>query len=92
MFPDIITFEKSFEQRSEEYINILGSRGPIPASQIENEWKYYIECVVEAGGWQAIWKLSRKTCEELDIDFPTVVLVMVIIYVLPSVCNMYSRT
>ncbi|KAJ9581630.1 hypothetical protein L9F63_023213, partial [Diploptera punctata] len=77
MFPDIIIFEKSFEQRYEEYMNILGSRGALSAHEVRNEWKFYIECVIEAGGWEAVWKISRSKCEELDIDFPTIILVMV---------------
>ena len=79
MSPDIFSFEKSYEQRYNEYMDILGSRGSILPGEIQNEWKFYIDEVVEAGGWHAVWKLSRQKCGELDIDFPTIVLVMVMI-------------
>lgn len=77
MSPDIITFEKSFQQRLSEYMDILGARGHLPSSGIRNEWYYYIESLLEPAGWQAIWKISRRKCEEFEIQFPTLVVVMV---------------
>lgn len=77
MSPDIIKFEKSFQQRLSEYVDILGARDHLPASGIQNEWYYYIENVLEPAGWQAIWKVSRQKCEEFKIQFPTLVVVMV---------------
>ncbi|KDR10984.1 protein nessun dorma isoform X2 [Zootermopsis nevadensis] len=77
MSPDIITFEKSFQQRLSEYMDILGARGHLPSSGIQNEWYYYIESLLEPAGWQAIWKISRRKCEEFEIQFPTLVVVMV---------------
>jgi hypothetical protein len=74
---DIIKFEKSFQQRLSEYMDILGGRGHLLVSGIQNEWYYYIENVLEPAGWQAIWKVSRKSCEEFKIQFPTLVVVMV---------------
>ncbi|PSN50703.1 hypothetical protein C0J52_01193 [Blattella germanica] len=73
---DIITFEKSFEERYDEYMSILGSRSFLPGSEVKNEWICYIQPMIPIGGWQAVWKISRLKCEEFDINFPTVVLVM----------------
>lgn len=77
MSSDIIKFEKSLQQRLSEYMDILGARGNLPVSGIENEWYYYVENVLEPAGWQAIWKISRQKCEEFKIQFPTLVVVMV---------------
>jgi hypothetical protein len=77
MSRDIITFEKSFQQRLSEYREVLGSRGPLPVSEVRNEWYYYIESLLEPAGWQAVWKISRRKCEEFEIQFPTLVVVMV---------------
>lgn len=78
MLPDIIRFEKTAEDRRSEYINILcNDPGPISSSQIEREWHYYIEAVLEPLGWQAVWKLSLKECEALSLPFPLAVFVVV---------------
>jgi hypothetical protein len=77
MSPNIIKFEKSFQQRRSEYLDILGARGHIPVSGIQNEWYYYIENVLEPAGWKAVWKVSRQKCEEFVIQFPTLIVVMV---------------
>lgn len=77
MSPNIITYEKSFEQRFSEYMDILCARGHLPAPGIRNEWYYYIDNLLEPAGWQAIWKISRRKCEEFGIQFPTLVFVMV---------------
>ncbi|XP_069686672.1 protein nessun dorma isoform X3 [Periplaneta americana] len=77
MPPEIIVFEKSFEQRLGEYTDILCARGFLPASGVRDEWYFYIESTMEAAGWQAVWKISRQKCEEFKIKFPTLVFVVV---------------
>lgn len=74
---EVITFEKSFQERLSEYKDILGGRGPPPVCDIQNEWYFYIENLVEPAGWQAVWKISRQKCDEFKIQFPTLVIVMV---------------
>lgn len=74
---DIITFEKSFQERLTEYTDILGGRAHLPVCGIQNEWYYYIENLLEPVGWQAVWKISRQKCDEFKIRFPTLVIVMV---------------
>jgi hypothetical protein len=96
MSVDIITFEKSFQQRLTEYTDILCGRGRLPVSGIQNEWYYYIENVLEPAGWQAVWKISRQKCEEFKIQFPTIVIVMVwisftlITFILRLKCLLYN--
>jgi hypothetical protein len=77
MSPDIIKFEKSFKQRLSEYKDILGARSHLRVSGIQNEWYYYLENVLEPTGWQAVWKVSRQKCEDFNIQFPTLIVVMV---------------
>ncbi|XP_049813243.1 protein nessun dorma-like isoform X1 [Schistocerca nitens] len=78
MLPDIIRFEKTAEDRRLEYINILcNDPGPISSSQIEHEWHYYIEAVLEPTGWQAVWKLSLRECDDLHVPFPMAAFVVV---------------
>ncbi|RZB77468.1 SHC SH2 domain-binding protein 1 [Asbolus verrucosus] len=74
----VIVFDKSFQQRLQEYNDILAGYDVIPVSSIAKEWSFYLDLTVDPKGWQAIWKVQRKTCEALGIPFPSVVLVLVV--------------
>nr|XP_012151125.1 PREDICTED: SHC SH2 domain-binding protein 1 homolog B [Megachile rotundata]XP_012151126.1 PREDICTED: SHC SH2 domain-binding protein 1 homolog B [Megachile rotundata] len=75
---EIYTFDKSLQERLVELTEILSSRGEIvPASQIQAEWSYHVELVLEPVGWQALWKISRLVCEDFQIHYPTIVVVEV---------------
>lgn len=75
---EIYTFDKSLQERLVELTEILSSRGEIvPASQIQAEWSYHIELVIEPVGWQALWKIPRLVCEDFQIHYPTIVVVVV---------------
>lgn len=74
---DIITFDKSLKQRLEEY-NEVFSDDFLPSSYIRKDWIFFLEMVVDVNGWQGLWKIPRLTCEQLDIPFPSVVLVLVL--------------
>ncbi|CAH1118055.1 unnamed protein product [Phaedon cochleariae] len=75
---DIITFDKSLQQRYQEYSEILSSNDILPSSQLSKQWALHVEMTVENIGWQAIWKIPRLTCESLHIHFPSYVLVFVL--------------
>jgi len=77
---EIITFEKSFQERLSEYKDVFGVSGHVPVCRIQDEWYYYIENLIEPAGWQAVWKISRQKCDEFKIRFPTLVIVMVWIF------------
>ncbi|XP_043594178.1 protein nessun dorma [Bombus pyrosoma] len=75
---EIYTFDKSLQERLVELTEILSSRGEIvPASQIQAEWSYHIELVIEPVGWQALWRIPRLVCEDFHIHYPTIVVVEV---------------
>ncbi|XP_012270158.1 protein nessun dorma [Orussus abietinus] len=75
---EIYTFDKSLQERLVEFNEILSSRGDIvPASEIQSEWSYHVELVIEPTGWQALWKIPRLTCQDLEIHYPTIVAVEV---------------
>ncbi|CAL7944028.1 unnamed protein product [Xylocopa violacea] len=75
---EIYTFDKSLQERLVELTEILSSRGEIvPASQIQAEWSYHIELVLEPVGWQALWRIPRLVCEDFQIHYPTIVVVEV---------------
>lgn len=75
---EIYTFDKSLQERLVELTEILSSRGEIvPASQIQAEWSYHVDLVIEPVGWQALWKIPRLVCEDFEIHYPTIVVVEV---------------
>ncbi|XP_053999247.1 protein nessun dorma [Hylaeus anthracinus] len=75
---EIYTFDKSLQERLIELTEILSSRGEIvPASQIQAEWSYHVELVIEPVGWQALWKIPRLVCEDFQVHYPTIVVVEV---------------
>lgn len=73
----IITFDKSFQQRFQEYMDVLSGYEILAASQVKKEWGFHLELVMDLNGWQAIWKIPRLVCEKHKILFPTIVLVYV---------------
>ncbi|XP_014215719.1 protein nessun dorma [Copidosoma floridanum] len=76
---EIFTFDKCFQERLEEFTNIIvsGREDVIPATQVRTEWIYHVELVVEPVGWRALWKIPRLTCEDFKIHYPTIVAVEV---------------
>ncbi|XP_066991250.1 protein nessun dorma isoform X4 [Anabrus simplex] len=77
MAPDQITFTKSLQQRLEDYKEILCTHKVLPASDVRKEWAYHADLVLEPSGWQAVWKVSRRKCDDLRIQFPAYLFVMV---------------
>ncbi|XP_034670018.1 protein nessun dorma [Drosophila subobscura] len=71
---DVYTFEKSYLERLKEAEAVLSWDGAVmPASQVRNEWKSFVELKIEPAGWQAIWKIPRVICEDLKLRYPTIV-------------------
>ncbi|XP_067007663.2 protein nessun dorma isoform X2 [Anabrus simplex] len=78
MVLDVITFEKSLDKRFEENWILFGNEEkPLCASEIKNVWCDLVELMLEPSGWQALWKVSRLTCAEYGIQFPSLIFVMV---------------
>lgn len=79
MSSEIIKFYKTFEERLKEYSLILNKSNStiLPPSQVSNAWSNYIELCLISQGWNALWYILRKYCDELQISFPQVVLVKV---------------
>lgn len=74
----VITFDKSLQQRLQEYNEVLGGYEILPVSAIGKEWSFYVDLTIDPNGWQAVWKVHRSTCEALNIQFPCVILVFVL--------------
>ncbi|XP_055384328.1 protein nessun dorma [Condylostylus longicornis] len=72
---DVFEFQKSLPTRFAEYMIVLSwSEKLVPASQVRDEWSYFLQLQIEPGGWQAIWKVPRVICESLKIPYPTFVM------------------
>ncbi|KAL3282771.1 hypothetical protein HHI36_005938 [Cryptolaemus montrouzieri] len=80
----VYCFDKTLLQRLEEYTDVLSGFEVLPASALSKEWGFYLELTIDPNGWQAVWKISRATCESLKIPFPTLVLVLVLNIDFPS--------
>lgn len=74
---EVISFDKSYQQRLHDYAYVFAETERISVSQIRELWVCYVQLTVDQGGWQAIWKIPRMTCETLKIQFPAFVLVYV---------------
>ncbi|GLH14499.1 Protein nessun dorma [Gryllus bimaculatus] len=74
---DIITFEKTFNQRLEEYRSLLCTDKILPSSQMRSEWSYIAEVVLEPIGWKALWKIPANKRVELGIIGPALVNILV---------------
>ncbi|XP_058792617.1 protein nessun dorma [Phymastichus coffea] len=75
---EIYTFEKSYLERYEYFTKVLHYKKDkiIPASEVKLEWSYETDIALEAG-WEALWKIPYLTCHELNIHYPTIVLIVV---------------
>lgn len=71
----IITYDKSLQERLQEYRKVFGCSPSI--WHLKEQLSAYLELGMDHSGWQAIWKIPRITCESLKIPFPTIVLVYV---------------
>lgn len=74
----VINFDKNFQIRLEEYEKVFFGAIPFPYAKLQSEWAFHLELTLDPSGWQAIWDIPRKQCEELELPFPTIVLVYVI--------------
>lgn len=72
---EVFTYKKSMLDRLQEIERVLSaSEGKILASEVRKEWQNFMEVALEPTGWQAIWKLSRCHCENLNVRYPLEVL------------------
>lgn len=83
----VYIFNKTREKRLEEFKDVLCSSGaPVLVTDVADEWSCTLENFIEPTGWQALWKISRQICEELNIIFPKFVFVRVCIYFTFTIC------
>ncbi|KAK7602133.1 hypothetical protein V9T40_009574 [Parthenolecanium corni] len=73
---------KSYAQRLEEYTYILSTFSSTcvvsgSVSEICNVWSIYLELHLQPKEWRAIWYILRPNCDDLGINFPQIVEVMV---------------
>lgn len=63
----VYSFDKSLLERINEIKLILdGETG----NRIRDQWKEFLEVSLEPAGYTAIWRISKASCEELDIKYP----------------------
>lgn len=67
---------KSFEERSSEYLNIF-SGFSVSAPQLLQFWGNILQSSVDCFGWQGIWKMPFSDCEAMGFLYPTSALVFV---------------
>lgn len=74
----VFNYDKSLQQRLKEYNDVFDGFEVLPTLGLMKEWGFYLELTLDPNGWQAVWKISRATCDHLKIPFPTIVLVIVL--------------
>lgn len=60
-------FEKSLMERLQEIELIIDDESK---ESCKNKFREFLESMIEPGGYSAIWRVSKATCEELKIKFP----------------------
>lgn len=70
----VIQCDKSYQERLQEYVDVLTAYETEELSEINHLWSLHLEQFVDPLGWQAVWKVPRLTCERLSIPFPALVL------------------
>jgi hypothetical protein len=64
----IYTFEKSFLQRLNDFNLILELEDE---THVKVSWIDFLESSCEPAGYSAIWKISKASCEGLNIKYPS---------------------
>lgn len=70
----VIKFEKTYQQRLQEYREIFAESSPVGITQ---KFSFYLDLLMERSGWLAVWKIPRPVCQDFGINFPTVVQILV---------------
>lgn len=73
---EVIIFDKSYQERLQEYKEIFDDTS-LSVCEIKTKWSLLLELVLDACGWQAIWKIPQSTCEKLQVEYPLLALVYV---------------
>ncbi|KAF5282529.1 hypothetical protein FQA39_LY04936 [Lamprigera yunnana] len=81
----VLKYDKSYQERLNEYMGVFGNEEALPSSGLMQEWSFYLDGEIDLNGWQAIWKISRNSCADLNIEYPTLVLVYVTGICLPKI-------
>lgn len=62
----VYIFEKSFLQRLEEFKMILEDE----QDSVKCQFQDFLEASIEPAGYSAIWRISKASCEDLNIKYP----------------------
>ncbi|XP_071452052.1 protein nessun dorma-like isoform X2 [Hetaerina americana] len=90
MAPTVIEFDKTLQERLQEYRDIFsvsaefdegypGScKNRILGSQVKDFWRNYLSVVLAPRGWRAIWKIPVEKCQLMSLQYPSEILVEVL--------------
>lgn len=72
----VVKYDKTLQERLREYRDTFQNCSLI--CEVKHNLSAYLEIEMDHCGWQAVWKIPRATCEDLNIPYPTFVLVFVV--------------
>lgn len=75
---EVITFDKTYQQRLEEYKSIFTTFSVYNRGSLTENWGTYVEQTLKRSEWMALWKISRTVCEHYEISYPTTVFVKIL--------------
>jgi hypothetical protein len=78
MDPRIEILKKNYEERMNEFVNVLSRADCLPGAKVLDEWRFHLELSLKSSGWVAIYKPSKEKQASPGPDFVNE-LVMVIV-------------
>lgn len=59
MDPRIEILKKNYDERMNEFVNVLSRADCLPGSKVLDEWRFHLELTLKGSGWVAIYKPSK---------------------------------
>lgn len=56
---------KNYEERMNEFVNILNREDCLPGSKVLDVWRFHLELTLEKSGWIALYKPSSKGVKKI---------------------------
>jgi len=50
------TIKKNFEERMNEFVNILNREDRLPGCKVLDEWRFHLELTLKKSGWLALYR------------------------------------
>jgi hypothetical protein len=79
---------KNYEERMNEFVNILNREECLPGSKVLDVWRFHLELTLEKSGWIALYKPSSKGVKKIlpSMELNCELLMVCLKYIFIALC------